>query len=116
MEVKNSLGRTVIIHHSDRVIQYVYNIYKEKLDYYEMLSSMTKGGSPQENAVAERVNGILKTEYNISSYRLSHKQCKTMVKEAIYLYNNERPHWSLKMKTPNEVYNESYENENNNNM
>ena len=39
-----------------------------------------------------------------------------MVKEAIYLYNNERPHWSLYMKTPNEDYNESYENENNNNM
>lgn len=93
------------IHHSDRGIQYSSSEYIQELKRMKILSSMTRGGSPHENAVAERINGILKQEYGISDSRNTKSQCRQLVKEAIYLYNEERPHLSLQMQTPSEFYN-----------
>ena len=96
------------IHHSDRGIQYCSDEYIKFLEKHNITSSMTKGGSPHENAIAERLNGILKQEYEVSDIHQTKSQCKMLVKQAVELYNSERPHSSLDMKTPNDFYNDSY--------
>lgn len=108
MAVKQSKNRGSQIHHSDRGVQYCSSQYVEELKQHKIESSMTRGGSPEENAVAERLNGILKQEYGISDKYQTKKQCKKLVTEAIDLYNNERPHLSLGMQTPKEYYNKYY--------
>ncbi len=92
------------IHHSDRGIQYCSKEYQSILRRYKIQSSMTKGGSPEENAVAERINGILKTEFLISDKKQTQAECAKNVKEAIRIYNTERPHMSLNYQTPAEKY------------
>jgi len=109
MAIESSrLGRAGI-HHSDRGVQYCSSEYISYLHEHNIRSSMTRGGSPHENAVAERINGILKQEYGISDKYLTKRQCKIIVKQAIELYNKERPHSSLGMKTPEVIYNSFYE-------
>lgn len=108
MAIKTSKGHGAKIHHSDRGIQYCSEDYIKCLRKHNITSSMTRGGSPQENAVAERLNGILKQEYNISDNYQTKGQCRQLVKEAVELYNRERPHSSLGMKTPDEFYNNCY--------
>lgn len=98
-----------IIHHSDRGIQYCSKEYTELLRSNGITSSMSNISSPQENAVAERLNGILKQEYGINDKYQSKSEAKILVKEAIQLYNLDRPHSSLSMKTPDEIYNQYYE-------
>lgn len=115
MSLRNSKRQADTIHHSDRGKQYLSNIYRKDFESKNIESSTTKGGSPHENAVAERINGILKSEYGISDYRISIAQCRKLVEEAIELYNNERPHLSLKMNTPEQFYDEFYNNLNNKN-
>jgi len=102
--IATSNGKTAQIHHSDRGSQYGSDEYTTLLSQLNIRVSMTKGGSPSQNAVAERINGILKQEYAISDKNQSIVQCKKAVKEAIYLYNNCRPHNTLKMRMPAEVY------------
>lgn len=114
MSLKNSKRQSETIHHSDRGIQYLCSEYTKHLKSNNIESSTTKGGSPQENAVAERVNGILKQEYGISDTKINIAQCRKLVNEAIELYNHERPHLSLNMKTPEQYYNDFYYNLNNN--
>lgn len=105
MAIKNSkTGTGALIHHSDRGIQYCSKEYRSMLSKYKIRSSMTKGGSPEENAVAERINGILKTEYLISDRKQTKQECREIVRESIEIYNRERPHMSLDYKTPNEKY------------
>lgn len=107
MAIKNSkTGKGALIHHSDRGIQYCSKEYRSMLSKYKISSSMTKGGSPEENAVAERINGILKTEYLISDKKQTKQECREIVRESIEIYNRERPHMSLDYKTPNEKYEE----------
>ena len=66
-----------------------------------MLCSMTEKYDPYQNAVAERVNGILKQEF-IGGIRVNDiKLMKLLVKQSIGIYNQERPHWSCRMNTPN---------------
>lgn len=116
MSIQASKRQSRTIHHSDRGIQYLCSEYTEYLKLNNIESSTTKGGSPQENAVAERINGILKQEYGISDSRINQAQCRKLVKEAIELYNYERPHLSLNLMTPEQFYNEFYHNLNNNNI
>lgn len=93
-------GTTGIIHHSDRGVQYCCDEYVQKLKDNNMLISMTENGDPRENAVAERVNGILKTEWlNIKTYK-TRKDAEKEIKRAIWIYNNIRPHSSISRKTP----------------
>ncbi len=89
-----------LIHHSDRGIQYCCYDYVNYLNGAEIKISMTENGDPYENAVAERVNGILKDEYELSETFLDYNQAHEAVKLAINKYNNIRPHRSCDMMTP----------------
>lgn len=110
MAIKTSRLSKEVIHHSDRGSQYRSEDYTNLLKENNITGSMTKGGSPQENAIAERINGILKEEYGISDKYITKKQCHKLVEEVINLYNTERPHLSLDMQTPLECYNNYYKN------
>lgn len=91
-------------HHSDRGSQYCSRVYTEKLKNKGSKISMTEGGNCYENAHAERINGILKTEFNLDQTFKNIKQARSVINQAIENYNNIRPHWSLNLKTPNEMY------------
>ena len=92
------------IHHSDRGIQYCSQAYVEVLKNNEFMISMTERGDPRENAIAERINGIIKDEY-IDNYEVeSIEQAKELLAKSISLYNQERPHMSIGNFTPEEVH------------
>lgn len=94
-----------LIHHSDRGIQYCSNEYQQMHDKHGVICSMTDGDDCYQNALAERINGILKQEFLL--YRCEDiTELKQLVEESIYIYNEMRPHLSLGMKTPNQVHNE----------
>lgn len=93
-----------VIHHSDRGIQYCCYAYTNKLKKNGIRISMGATGNCYENAIAERVNGILKDEYLLDSEFIDIKQAIEATRQAIYLYNYKRPHWSLKLKKPAEVH------------
>ncbi len=93
-----------IIHHSDRGIQYCSNIYTQILKRKKMEISMTEENHCYENALAERVNGILKDEFYLDQTFASVLHAKKAAKNAIKLYNNKRLHLSLEYKTPNHVH------------
>jgi transposase InsO family protein len=89
-----------LIHHSDRGLQYCSDDYQNALNKDGIKCSMTNNGDPYENAVAERINGILKQEFMIDTYHQDTAMMKIIVKEAIEIYNNKRPHYSNHMLTP----------------
>lgn len=93
------------IHHSDRGIQYCSNQYVNELLKAKMLISMTEENHCYENAVAERVNGILKGEFYLDECFTSLEHAKRAVKNAIKIYNHKRMHLSLNFNTPNGVHN-----------
>jgi len=100
-QAKNIKG---LIHHSDRGIQYCSNIYTQILKRKKIGISMTEENHCYENAMAERVNGILKDEFYMDQTFTSTAHAKRAVKSAIKLYNEIRLHLSLDYKTPNMVY------------
>lgn len=89
-----------LIHHSDRGLQYCSKRYTDKLLNSNIKISMTENGDPYENAIAERVNGILKDEFGLGERFESISQCFKQTKESINIYNNRRPHNSCQMLTP----------------
>ena len=91
------------IHHSDRGIQYCCYPYTSILQNYGVTISMSRKGDPLENPLAERVNGIIKNEY-LRHRNLSKDNYQQQIDEVVQLYNQERPHLSWNMKTPNEVH------------
>jgi transposase InsO family protein len=93
-----------LIHHSDRGIQYCSNRYTQILKRNKIGISMTEENHCYENAVAERVNGILKDEFYLDQTFDSIAHAKRATKSAINLYNQIRLHVSLDYKTPNMVY------------
>lgn len=95
---------TEIIHHSDRGFQYCSNPYIKKLRDHDIKVSMADAGNCYDNALAERVNGILKNEFNLDATFKNLKQANRSALQAIKTYNERRPHLSLNMKTPNELY------------
>lgn len=104
MAVKDDPGkRAGLIHHSDRGVQYCCNDYIDLLARHKIGISMTQSGDPLENAMAERVNGILKQELLRPRYD-TYKQARPLVAKAIAVYNNERPHSSLDMLTPEQAH------------
>jgi len=100
-QAKNTEG---IIHHSDRGIQYCSNQYTTILKRKKMDISMTEDNHCYENALAERVNGILKDEFYLDQTFTSLTHAKRAAKNAINLYNSKRLHLSLDYKTPNYVH------------
>jgi putative transposase len=93
-----------LIHHSDRGIQYCSKQYVSELTKRKMKISMTEENHCYENAVAERVNGILKDEFYLDQCFVSTSHAKKATKCAINIYNNKRLHLSLGLKTPEQVY------------
>jgi len=93
-----------LIHHSDRGIQYCCYDYVNYLKGSKIGISMTENGDPYENAIAERVNGILKKEYDLYDTFEDYNEAHQAVKVAIEKYNNHRPHRSCDMHTPQEAH------------
>jgi len=93
-----------LIHHSDRGIQYCSNQYTQILKRKNIRISMTEENHCYENAIAERVNGILKDEFYLDQTFDNVTHAKRAAKNAINLYNEIRLHLSLDFKTPNMVY------------
>lgn len=101
MALRNAeFGREQIIHHSDRGIQYCCPEFTDYAQKQGMLLSTTQQYDPYENAVAERINGILKHEFGLGKTLPSLTFARNMVREAVEIYNNERPHWSLDLEKP----------------
>ena len=92
-----------LIHHSDRGVQYASYDYTGLLKKNGIRISMTECGDPRDNAVAERVNGIIKNELLMGMTFFSIGEVRKALKVAVDFYNNERPHMSLDWKTPAEA-------------
>ena len=90
-----------LIHHSDRGLQYCCDAYQELLSKHQVACSMTESYDPYQNAVAERINGILKNEFILGITTSDLKLMQKLIDQSVYIYNEERPHLSCSMKTPN---------------
>ena len=99
MAIDDCADNNQIIHHSDRGVQYCSLNYVDILQKHSIKISMTENGDPLENAIAERVNGILKEELLEQKY-LNFKTAQKDVAKAIVIYNSLRPHSSCDMLTP----------------
>ncbi|MFV8270594.1 integrase core domain-containing protein [Flavobacterium sp. GT2N3] len=105
MAVKQRKNKELpLIHHFDRGLQYCANDYQSVLNKNGILSSMTQNSDPYENAVAERINVILKQEFMIDKYNQDLDIMKSIVKEAINTSNEKRPHYSNYMPTPDQMH------------
>lgn len=89
-----------LIHHSDRGCQYCSDAYVAELRKHGISISMTQSGDPLENAVAERANGILKTEWLYKMTIATRDECQAVLERIIGFYNTQRPHMSIGMQTP----------------
>jgi hypothetical protein len=69
---------------------------------------MTQGGSPYDNAVAERINGILKDEFGLGGRLKNLDEVRQVLQRAVEVYNDKRPHWSCGLLTPNEMHGQQY--------
>jgi len=93
-----------LIHHSDRGIQYCSSDYVKLLKEYNIQISMTENGDPLENAIAERVNGIIKDEYLYDHQVTSVKEARILLDDTVALYNTDRPHMSIGNFTPEQIH------------
>ena len=95
-----------LIHHSDRGIQYCSKEYVKLLQSNKITISMTEDGNPLKNSVAERINGIIKNEY-LKHYTIKNKaDAMAALSEAVTFYNQQRPHWSCNLLTPENIHEE----------
>lgn len=93
-----------LIHHSDRGLQYCSKLYIDQLVDNNIQISMTESGSPYDNAVAERMNGILKEEFGLGERIDNLKEAQHLARESIDIYNRLRPHLSCQMLTPQKMH------------
>lgn len=91
------------IHHSDRSSQYASDAYQTALNKAGLRCSITEGNDCYQNALAERVNGILKHEFLFVLPDDLAQACR-LVEQAVHLYNQEPPHLALNYLTPNQVH------------
>jgi putative transposase len=96
-----------LIHHTDRGSQYCCHSFLKEFGGKGIAFSNTDDSHVYQNAVAERINGILKDEYNLDSVFTNIEHLRKTLKQAIFAYNNLRPHISLKYNTPGNVYKEA---------
>jgi len=96
--------QTELIHHSDRGSQYCSREYVKLLTRYNIRISMTESGDPRENAIAERINGILKTEWLYDYKPDSWKDMIAYTSKIIDLYNHRRPHQSIGYMVPEVIH------------
>lgn len=95
------------MHHSDRGVQYCCGDYTGSLKRHGLEISMTEQNHCYENAMAERVIGILKQEYGLGSRLPSKEAARLAARQAVRLYNQLRPHMALQLKTPTQVHREA---------
>jgi len=96
-----------LLHHSDRGLQYCSKLYIDELKENNCQISMTQDGSPYDNAVAERINGILKDEFYCDEKFDNFEQAKKHVEQSIMIYNTKRPHLSCSMLTPLQMHHQN---------
>lgn len=104
MACKQAKGLKGIIHHSDKGSQYLCGPYQKNLKKKKMKASFTGKNRCYDNAVAERVNGILKHEFGLKTLFNTIDEATKALKQAVYIYNYERLHMSLDYKTPAEIH------------
>ena len=104
IKTRQSKNKGKLIHHSDRGLQYCSDWYQEILKENDIRCSMTESYDPYANAVAERINGVLKQEFMIDRFGKTLEQKTALVKDAINKYNNIRPHYSNGYLTPNQMH------------
>lgn len=97
-------GLKGLVHHSDRGCQYRSAQYVDTLSCKGIKTSMTQDGSPYDNAIAERVNGILKQEWLDGEDFADLREVREKVEEVVRLYNTRRPHMAIGLNTPEKVY------------
>ena len=105
--VQRSYPQKRLIHHSDRGVQYCCDAYQQLLDKHRIACSMTESYDPYQNAVAERVNGILKHEFILGITTSDLELMSKLIEQSIYIYNHDRPHWSCWMNTPVAMHQQS---------
>ena len=104
MALKGRLYQDKLIHHSDRGLQYCSALYTGLLKENNIDISMTIDGDPYENAVAERVNGILKDEFGLGDIISTANEAEKLVRQAVEIYNIHRPHLSNHYVTPMKMH------------
>ncbi len=104
MALKNRKTKLPLIHHTDRGLQYCSQEYVRLSEQNDVKISMTENGDPYENALAERMNRTIKEEFGLGRLLPSKQKAFHLTQEAVEIYNAYRPHWALKLKTPNEVH------------
>lgn len=104
MALTNRSASVDLIHHSDRGLQYCSALYTKLLQQNSIAISMTEDGSPYDNAIAERVNGILKDEFGLDEVFENLKQARLQVSQSISNYNDLRPHMSNHLLTPKQMH------------
>lgn len=104
MALGNRVSNQQLIHHSDRGSQYCSQHYVKLLLETNIAISMTENGNPYENALAERVNGIVKSEFNLYNTQLGFEQTRSLISKSIHAYNTLRPHASCDYMTPEEAH------------
>ena len=102
--LNRSYPECALIHHSDRGIQYCSDIYQETLAKYRISTSMTESYDPYANAIAERINGVLKQEFLLEEYNVRIDVMKDIVKDVVAIYNEQRPHYSCGYLTPEQMH------------
>lgn len=93
-----------LTHHSDRGLQYCSALYTDKLRQNKIQISMTQFSDPYENAIAERVNGIFKTDFVMDQTFDNLEEAKVKIQNMVYHYNHTRPHLSCDMLTPAQAH------------
>jgi putative transposase len=106
MAIKERKTRLPLIHHSDRGLQYCSAEYQQLLSDQHIQPSMTDGYDCYQNALAERINGILKDEFLLTTCKDRGQLCQ-VITESIQIYNTKRPHMKLSYKTPTFIHEKS---------
>lgn len=104
MAIKQCPCTTRLIHHTDRGFQYCSPMYAGKMESKGMQMSMGEAGNCYDNAMAERINGILKSEYGLDETFKDIKEALKATRESIKDYNEQRPHWSLNLQIPSFIH------------
>ena len=104
MALNNRKYNQPLIHHSDRGLQYCSTLYTKTLQQHGISISMTQDGSPYDNAIAERINGILKDEFAMDEVFENIEDAHRAIENAIAIYNQQRPHLSNHLLTPNQMH------------
>lgn len=104
MALANRVHEGKLIHHSDRGSQYCSRQYVDMLLDNGVAISMTENGDPYENALAERVNGIIKAEFDLYNTQLGFEQTHARIRQSIQAYNEVRPHASCDYLTPEQAH------------